>query len=115
MSLSLPSLRAQARIGSGGTVAVEVGGELDLATADRFGDFLVGLTAGLSPRLVLDVSELVFCDPYGLSALVRAADRAEAVGGSVTLAGVRPVLARLLRLTRLERRLPVRSGGARKA
>jgi anti-sigma B factor antagonist len=61
---------------------------------------------------VLDLSELSFCDAGGLSAFVRLANRAEAMGGVVTLTGIRPLLARQLRITGLDRRFPVPAPGS---
>jgi anti-sigma B factor antagonist len=83
-------------------------GELDVATADRCCDVLLDLMTEKTPHLVLDLSELGFCDPYGLGGLVRAANYAERAGGSLTLARPGPRLARLLDVTGLHRRFAVR-------
>jgi anti-sigma B factor antagonist len=112
--LVMPCLRADAKIGHA-TVRVEVRGELDLATADRLHEFVMEVMTQSSPLVVLDLSGLAFCDPYGLSALLRIAGAAEGAGGGVTLMGVPPFFARLVRITQLEKRLPVPAGGARMA
>jgi anti-anti-sigma factor len=83
-------------------------GELDVATADRFCAVLLDLMTEKTPHLVLDLAELGFCDPYGLSGLVRAANYAERAGGSLTLVRPGPRIARLIDVTGLDRRFPVR-------
>lgn len=101
-----PSLKAAVAF-NGAVLTVRLRGELDVATSDRFCDVLLDLmTEHRAPHLIIDVSELGFCDPYGLSALVRAANYAERSAGSITLAGARPLLVRLLRVTGLDRRFP---------
>jgi anti-anti-sigma factor len=80
-------------------------GELDALTANRSAEFLLSLLGkGLPSTIVLDLSKLTFCDASGLSAFVRLANRAEAAGGGVTLTGVRPMLAKQLYVTGLDRR-----------
>jgi anti-sigma B factor antagonist len=81
-------------------------GELDLATAD-----------GLAARgcdafahawlLLLDLSDLSFCDACGLSALVRIAKRADMTGGRCALIAPQPQVAKVLLICRLNQRLPV--------
>jgi anti-anti-sigma factor len=86
-----------------GIALVAVDGELDLATAEAFGDRLIRLIDGGCPRLVVDVAGLTFCDSSGLSALLRARTHASSAGGSVTLVGVSPQLSRILLITDLDR------------
>jgi anti-anti-sigma factor len=111
--LMMPFLEAYAEIGSRAMVTVHVRGELDLATADRLRDFVLDLMTRFSPRVVLDLSGLAFCDPYGLSALRRIANDAEGAGGGLTLTAVPPFFTRLLHITQLEDRFLVPAGGAR--
>jgi anti-sigma B factor antagonist len=81
--------------------------ELDLATADSLvaqGDAALDR----HPRLLLlDLAGLSFADACGLSALVRIANRAEAAGCLYGLIAPQALVARLLRITLLDRRLPV--------
>jgi anti-sigma B factor antagonist len=101
-----PSLKARVAF-NGAVLTVRLRGELDVATADRFCDVLLDLmTEQGAPHLIVDAADLGFCDPYGLSALVRAANYTERSAGSITLTGARPLLTRLLRVTGLERRFP---------
>ena len=67
-----------------GDGVVLVKGELDLRTCDRLEQAL-GERADRGDRLVLDLSELTFCDSTGLAGLVRLHKRAAAAGGSVVL------------------------------
>ncbi|MFC7327102.1 STAS domain-containing protein [Marinactinospora rubrisoli] len=88
---------------SGSAVAF-VSGELDIATT---GDLAFGLVQALDrhgPRLIVDVSAVVFCDAPGLSALVHAANHAERLGGRITLRRPNRLLTRILRLTGLDGR-----------
>jgi anti-anti-sigma factor len=108
--LVMPGLWAHAEIGPRVLVTVRVRGELDLATADQLHDFVLNLMTRFSPRVVLDLSGLAFCDPYGLGALRRIANDAEGVGGGVTLTDVPPFFTRLLHITQLEDRFLVPAG-----
>lgn len=106
-TMVLPSLVVQVTFSDHLITQVALRGELDALTASRCGEFLLTLLDDHSPNIVLDLSELAFCDAGGLGAFVRLANRADAVGGSVALAGVRPLLARQLRVTGLDRRFPI--------
>jgi|SRR5918992_578799 anti-anti-sigma factor len=100
----------KARVEFGHPLTVTLRGELDVATADRFCDVMLDLITEQSSHLVFDLGELGFCDPYGLSALVRVANYTERAGGSFALSGARPLLVRLLQVAGLDRRFPVRAG-----
>jgi anti-anti-sigma factor len=102
----LPSLVIQVTFSDQFMTRVELRGELDALTAGQCGEFLLTLLDERPPNVVLDLSELSFCDAGGLSAFVQLANLAEAMGGVVTLTGVRPLLSRQLRITGLDRRFP---------
>jgi anti-anti-sigma factor len=106
-TMLLPSLVIQITFSDQLITRVELRGELDALTAGQCGEFLLALLDEHPPTIVLDLSELSFCDAGGLSAFVRLANRTEALGGAVTLTGVRSLLARQLRITGLDRRFPV--------
>jgi anti-anti-sigma factor len=106
-----PTLKARVEFSGDSVLTVSLRGELDVASADQFCDVLLDLIIEHSARVVLDLAELDFCDPYGLSALVRAANYTERAGGGITLAGLRPPLVELLRVTDLDQRFPVRGEG----
>ncbi|MBK1699969.1 STAS domain-containing protein [Thiococcus pfennigii] len=76
----------------GRLTAAEAGGaRQDLARLIETGD----------ARLVLDLSELTFCDSSGLSVLISGLKAARAKGGEVVLAGPTPPVRALIELTRL--------------
>ncbi|MFE1381093.1 STAS domain-containing protein [Streptomyces sp. NPDC058740] len=77
-------------------------GELDHHTAELLRVPLErALDVGRS-RLVLDCSRLEFCDSSGLNVLLVARLRAEAAGGGIHLARMRPVVARVFEITGAE-------------
>jgi len=81
--------------------------QLDLATADGLaaqGCAIAAVHAGL---LLLDLTSLSFCDARGLSALVRIANQADRAGCRVALIAPQPPVAKVLRICRLDQRLPV--------
>ena len=82
--------------------AVEVSGELDVATAGRLAEALALELASDYRFTVLDVSRLTFCDATGLGVVLRAHHEYAAADGSLTLSGAGPHLARLLRITGLD-------------
>jgi anti-sigma B factor antagonist len=89
-----------------GDGVVMVSGELDLRTRDE----LVHATGGLADRggrLVLDLSELTFCDSTGLAGLVRLHKRVEAAGGTLVLRAPAARVRHLLGLTGLTRLFPI--------
>jgi anti-anti-sigma factor len=98
---------AQAVPGSRARIeVVRAPGELDLATADALAaqGCAAAARAGV---LLLDLTGVSFCDARGLSALVRIANQADRAGCRLALIAPPPPVARLLRLCRLDRRLPV--------
>src|SRR2546430_96560 len=87
-----------------GYAIVTVAGEIDIATVTRLREQLFELAASGRP-LVADLDQVSFIDSAGLSALVGAANRAAAHGGSLHVVCVRPEIRQLFRLTGLDRRL----------
>jgi anti-anti-sigma factor len=80
--------------------------ELDLATADRLAE--QGCAASAHAwLLLLDLSDLSFCDARGLSALVKIANHADQTGCRYGLISPRPQVAKVIRICRLDQRLPV--------
>ncbi len=81
--------------------------ELDLATADGLVEQGYAAIARLARLLLLDLTGLSFCDACGLSAFVRIANHADASGCRFGLIAPRPPVAKILRITGLNGRLPV--------
>ncbi|MFD0635489.1 STAS domain-containing protein [Catenulispora yoronensis] len=81
-------------------------GELDVAVAAGFDADVNAAVAQGMVRLVLDLSDLDFCDCCGLSALVRARRLALERHGWVRLARVPPRLTRIIRIAGLGSAFP---------
>lgn len=94
-------LRVEVREDGSNAVVTPVG-ELDHHTADLLREPLEGCLDNGFSRLVVDCSGLEFCDSTGLNVLLGARLRAEAGGGGVHLAAMRPVVARVFEITGAE-------------
>lgn len=81
--------------------------QLDCATADSLAAQGCRVVARRARVLLLDLTGLSFCDAYGLRALVRIANRADAAGCRYGLIAPRPQVATLLQITGLNQRMPV--------
>jgi anti-sigma B factor antagonist len=85
-----------------GDDVVRVSGELDIRTCERL-ERMTGELVDVGRRVVLDLSELTFCDSTGLAVLVRLHKRAETAGGTLVLRAPVPRVLNLLTLTGLTR------------
>ena len=97
----------QTAAGSGAGIAVlRAPEELDLATADGLAaqGCAIAVRAGV---LLLDLTSLSFSDARGLSALVRIANQADKTGCRLALIAPPPQVVKVLRICRLDQRLPV--------
>jgi anti-anti-sigma factor len=83
----------------GHSEVVKPAGELDHHTAELLRAPLDDALEQGRVRLVIDCSELEFCDSTGLNVLLGARLKAEAAGGGVHLAGMLPVVARVFEIT----------------
>jgi anti-anti-sigma factor len=86
----------------GRSEVVTPAGELDHHTAELLSEPLDEALERGRTRLVIDCSELEFCDSTGLNVLLGARLKAEAAGGGVHLAGMLPVVARVFEITGAE-------------
>ena len=85
-----------------GTVGVfRVVGEIDVASADEFGDRLLE-SLERSDSLEVDLGGMTFIDSSGLGALVRLRTEAEIADKDVALVNVSSSTARLLKVTGLQ-------------
>ncbi|WP_329178476.1 MULTISPECIES: STAS domain-containing protein [unclassified Streptomyces] len=87
---------------NGHTAVFTPAGELDHHTADLLSEPLGAAVDAGASRLVVDCSQLEFCDSTGLNVLLSARLRAEANGGGVHLAAMQPTVARVLEITGAE-------------
>ncbi|WP_455358951.1 STAS domain-containing protein [Streptomyces sp. SYSU K21746] len=83
----------------GRSAIVTPAGELDHHTAELLREPLDACLEEGTTRLVVDCSQLEFCDSTGLNVLLGARLKAEAAGGAVHLAGMQPVVARVFEIT----------------
>lgn len=89
-----------------GCALVTLTGEIDISTETELRERLCGLAPGGQPLLV-DLDQVTFIDSAGLAALVGAAKRAAAHGGSLYAVCARPKIRTLFRLTGLYCRIPL--------
>ena len=89
-----------------GVVIAAVTGEIDISTVTRLRERLFELT-GSGGTLIVDLNRVTFIDSAGLGALVGAARRAAAHGGSLHAVCARPQTRKLLWLTGVDRRIPL--------
>jgi anti-sigma B factor antagonist len=81
--------------------------ELDLATADGLAEQGSAAVARRARLLLLDLAGLSFCDARGLSAFVRIANTADAAGCRYGLIAPPPPVAKILRITGLNKRMRI--------
>jgi len=94
--------------GEGGQLwLIQHEGDLDIVSADGLTERGHAAISGGARILLIDLARVPFCDPRGLSALVRIANHASQAGCRHGLLAAQPHLLRLLRLTGLDQRLPV--------
>ncbi|GIE20387.1 STAS domain-containing protein [Winogradskya humida] len=82
---------------------LRLSGELDSDTAASLHDLLADLLERTVPRIVVDMTDLKFCDSVGLSAFVTAKQVISARGGWLSFAGPNRFLAELLETIGLSR------------
>ena len=86
---------------------VRVRDALDVAAAPALRERLIGLLRPGMRLLVLDMSRVPSCDSSGLAVLIGAQRRARLLGIVLRLAAPSPAVAKLLRLTGLDRSLTI--------
>ncbi len=87
---------------------VLVAGEVDVATAPRLHDRLVGLASEGHRRLAIDLEGVTMLDWMGLGALLGVLARVRSLGGELVLVSPSPATRELLALTDLDHVLPIR-------
>ena len=89
-----------------GVVVAAVTGDIDISAVTRLRERLFEL-AGNGGILIVDLNRVTFIDSSGLGALIGAARRAAAHGGSLHAVCARPPTRRLLWLTGVDRLIPL--------
>jgi len=87
---------------------VILAGEVDVATAPRLHDRLVGLASAGHRRLAVDLDGVTMLDWMGLGALLGVLARVRSLGGELVLLAPSPATRELLALTDLDKVLPIR-------
>ena len=82
---------------------LEVGGELDVATANQLRTAISTLMGTGCREIVVDLAATTFLDSSGLGALVWASHRMHAAGGRLTVVNPDARVAKVLRVTGVDR------------
>ena len=82
---------------------LRLSGELDADTAAQLHQLLAELLERPVPRIIVDLSDLKFCDSVGLSAFITAKQVIAARGGWLSFAGANRFLVSLLETVGLSR------------
>ncbi|WP_345942672.1 STAS domain-containing protein [Streptomyces sp. SID486] len=90
-----------------GLAIVTVAGDVDMHTAETLRRDASEIIQQRCPHLVLDLSQVGFCDSAGLSALIGLWHTAQAADGALRLADIPDRLMRMLTLTGVDTVLPV--------
>jgi len=85
---------------SGGT-CLRLAGELDLSTASELNVVIDRLIGDGERRLLVDLTELTFCDSTGIAAFVRGDNRVAADGGWLRVTGASGRVKRVFQVTGL--------------
>jgi anti-anti-sigma factor len=89
-----------------GKATVRVRGELDIATADQAYTYLRDVVDSQDGPVMMNLSELSFCDAAGLGVLARVAGHARRSGRSLELTAARPSLLRIMHITGMDEAFP---------
>ncbi|MDF5754617.1 STAS domain-containing protein [Spongiactinospora sp. TRM90649] len=84
---------------------IHLSGEIDIFTSHALRQRLMRVLCYSTNLLILDLSEVSFCDASGLAVLVGIQRRARAMGITLALAAPRPYMSKLLRITGLDHSL----------
>jgi anti-sigma B factor antagonist len=90
-----------------GQAVVSVAGDVDMHSESQLRDELIRLTEASARQLVLDFSGVEFMASAGVHVLLEMSARLEAAGGSLALACVHPMVARVMSLTGADELVPV--------
>jgi anti-anti-sigma factor len=89
-----------------GYAIVTAAGEIDISTVTQLRERLFEIAVSGAP-LVVDLNQVSFIDSVGLAVLVGAANRAASHGSSLQVVCAPPKIRQLVRLTGLDRRIPL--------
>lgn len=92
---------------SGDHMVIDVGGEIDVYTAPKLRERLVGLINEGHYRLIVNLDDVDFLDSTGLGVLVGALKRVRAQGGALLLVCSQERLLKIFRITGLSKVFPI--------
>src|SRR5215831_5000175 len=95
-------LELASQVTTDGRATVRVRGELDIATADQAYTYLRDVVDNQDGPVLMNLSELTFCDAAGLGVLARVAGHSRRSGRSLKLIAARPALLRIMHITGLD-------------
>jgi anti-sigma B factor antagonist len=101
------------RICPTGEAVVDLGGQLDIASAEVAVSYVRDVVDHHRGPVIVDLAALAFCDARGLAALVRMAGYAEQKCCPFRLASPGPSLVKIMRITGLDRRFLASPAAAR--
>jgi anti-sigma B factor antagonist len=94
---------------SDGIMTVKISGELDTANVSLLRDQIARAIDDEPAAVLVDLAELEFCDPSGISVLILACKRIRANGGTFALAHLQPSIRRAFESTGVAEYLSERS------
>ena len=102
--LGTAPLELSHRICPTGGAVVDLGGELDIVSAEVAVSYVRDVIDRYLGPVIVDLTALAFCDARGLAALVRMAGYAKQKGCPFGVASPSPSLVKIMRITGLDRR-----------
>ena len=82
-------------------------GDMDMATVGEFERVAGHLVGSGQTSLMVDLSDVAFCDSSGINGLIRVKKACDAAGGHLSLSSPQPQVRNVLRLTGLTEFLSV--------
>jgi anti-sigma B factor antagonist len=86
----------------GSHVVVQVSGEIDISSAPRLREAIVGVLAEGRTQIAVDLREVDFLDSTGLGVLVGGLKRARSAGGELRVISTSPRIAKVFAITGLD-------------
>ncbi|MEU3518247.1 STAS domain-containing protein [Streptomyces sp. NPDC006654] len=90
-----------------GPVVVHLAGELDHYTGPRLRVAVEEVLRDPGAGIIADLSDLHYCDSTGMTMIITAYRRAQAVGSSFAVAGLSPAMDQLFRVAGLDQLFPL--------
>jgi anti-anti-sigma factor len=88
---------------------LRVRGDIDITNAGRLHAEVSSLLDPPPPRIILDFTDVPFCDTTGLNTLVRLQEQSEAAGTHIAVYNPQPIVARVFDLVGITEHLRVHS------